>query len=85
MTSLENLTAALTAETTVGDGMKTLLGTLVDEIKALKTDQTPDETDAAIDALTAKLTAKTAEWTAAVKDVPPVAPPPPPASETTPR
>lgn len=78
MTSLENLTAALTAETTVGDGMKTLLGTLVDEIKALKTGQTTDETDTAIDALTAKLTAKAAEWTAAVEAVPPVEPPPAP-------
>lgn len=69
MTSkLDTIGPKLDAMTTVGDGMEALLASLVTEIATLRTGD--PEQDAKIDALNAKIEAKTAEWSAAVANVP---------------
>lgn len=69
MTSkLDTIGPKLDAMTTVGDGMEALLASLVAEIATLRTGD--PEQDAKIDALNAKIEAKTAEWSAAVANVP---------------
>jgi len=69
MTSkLDTIGPKLDAMTTVGDGMEALLASLVEEIATLHTGD--PEQDAKVDAINAKIEAKTAEWSAAVANVP---------------
>jgi hypothetical protein len=69
MASIDNLTAAVTAEETVVASVEALLTTLVADITAANNGQNP-----AIDAITAKITADTAALSAAVVANTPAAP-----------
>ena len=66
MANIDTTTQDLTGLLTVGDGLVSLLGTLNQEIRDLKSAGTDPETAAKIDALDQKITDKTTEWAAAI-------------------
>lgn len=67
MANIDSATENLQKLVTVGDGMASLLGTLAEEVRNLKSTRTDPETAAKIDELDRIIQENTTEWAEAIK------------------